>query len=68
MTSQYAGMTVNERLVVSGLMGSFEGAIMRKDFVKAKEVLESVGLGEENIRAILEQAAKESGDTNSSNL
>ena len=55
--SPYMGMTVNERLFVSGLMDSYEKAIKCRDFAKAAEILEKVEIGEENINAIIEKAA-----------
>lgn len=52
---KYAGMTVNERLWVSGLFEEFEVAIRSKDVKRVVEILESVELGDdESIRAILE--------------
>ena len=55
MHDKYAGMTVNERLVVSGLMRAFDKSVKRKDIAKTTEILESVGLDEVNILSILEQ-------------
>lgn len=51
----YAGMTVNERLWVSGLFDEFEAAIRDKDIKRVVEILKSVELGDDaSIRAILE--------------
>ena len=58
MKNNYGGMTVNERLVMSGLMAAFDKAINRKDFEKATEILEALELDETNIRAILAQVSK----------
>ncbi|SMX28163.1 hypothetical protein TRP8649_02278 [Pelagimonas phthalicica] len=52
---KYAGMTVNERLVVSGFMAVFDKAIERQDYEKASEILEAVELDDVNIEAILAQ-------------
>lgn len=51
---KYKGMTVNERLYVSGLMDNFEKAVKEKNSNKVREILKSVGLDEESIRPILE--------------
>jgi hypothetical protein len=52
---KYAGMTVNERLYVSGLFEEFETAIERKDVKRAVEILKKVELDDDTtIRGILE--------------
>jgi hypothetical protein len=51
---KYAGMTVNERLWVSGLFEEFESAIQKKDVKRAVEILRNVELDDEAIRANLE--------------
>lgn len=52
---KYSGMTVNERLWVSGLFEEFESAIAKKDVKRVVEILKSVELGDDaSIRAILE--------------
>ncbi|MDJ0613749.1 MAG: hypothetical protein QNJ29_08720 [Rhizobiaceae bacterium] len=58
MKISYMGMTVNERLVVSGLLDTYEQAINRRDFAKVAEILEKVEIGEGNIKAIIDKAAK----------
>lgn len=58
MKNKYGGMTVNERLVLSGLMAAFDEAINRKDFESATEFLEAVELDETNIRAIIAQVSE----------
>lgn len=55
MDNKYAGMTVNERLYVSGLTIEFDNAVARKDADGVRRILESVELTEENIVPILEQ-------------
>lgn len=42
--SLYAGMTVNERLVVSGQMAAWEAAAARRDRARMIEILRSTGL------------------------
>lgn len=53
MAKEYLGMTVNERLYVSGLMDKYREAIKEKDINKAALILEYVELGRENIKAVL---------------
>ncbi len=55
MDNKYKGMTVNERLYVSGLMAEFEKAIKEKDVIKARRLLEKVELTKENIDPILKK-------------
>lgn len=55
MDNKYAGMTVNERLYVSGLMSEFDEAVAKKDAEKARSILEKVELTEESIKPILEK-------------
>ena len=55
MDNKYAGMTVNERLYVSGLMTEFDKAVKRKDADGVRRILVRVELTEENIEPILEQ-------------
>jgi len=50
---KYQGMTVNERLYVSGLMDAFDKAVKEKDIPKVKSILENVELNEESIKPIL---------------
>lgn len=56
MVDQYSGMTVNERLCVSGLIDEFDKAIEEKNREEAIRVLKEVELTDENIQAILEQS------------
>lgn len=55
MGNKYAGMTVNERLYISGLMNDFDKAVEGKDAGKIREILERVELTEESIGPILEK-------------
>ena len=48
-----AGMTVNERLVVSGLMPAFDQAIARGDEPSIREILASVFLDPNSIDSIV---------------
>jgi hypothetical protein len=54
MENKYAGMTVNERLWVSGLHDEFYEAVARKDIEKVRSILMQVDLTEGNITPILE--------------
>lgn len=56
MDNKYAGMTVNERLCVSGLMDQFDKAVEKKDRDEAIRILKEVELTDENIEPILEQS------------
>lgn len=55
MENKYAGMTVNERLYVSGLMDEFDKAVEEKNSEKIRTILEKVELTEKSIKPILEQ-------------
>lgn len=55
MENQYAGMTVNERLYMSGLMGQFDKAVRERNVSKVRSILQAVELSDESIDAILEQ-------------
>ncbi len=55
MENKYAGMTVNERLYVSGLMDEFDEAVEKKDTEKVRAILKKVDLTEESIKPILEE-------------
>jgi hypothetical protein len=54
MKDEYGGMTVNERLYVSGLMDQFDKALLEKDKDSLIRILKEVKLNNENINAILE--------------
>jgi len=55
MTRRYGGMTVNERLYVSGLMDNFDIAVKNQNVVEIKSILEKVELTESPIMPILKQ-------------
>ena len=55
MENKYAGMTVNERLYVIGLMDEFDKAIKGKNIDKIRIILERVELTEDSINTILKQ-------------
>jgi len=52
MDNKYAGMTVNERLYVSGLMTEFDQAVMEKNTSKAIQILKEVELTDVSIEPI----------------
>lgn len=51
----YTGMTVNERLVVSGLDKKFDKAIENKDVDTVVKILEKVNLDKRSIEDILKK-------------
>jgi len=55
MEKKYAGMTVNERLYVSGLIDEFDKAVEEKDAERVRSILEKVELTDESIKPILDQ-------------
>ena len=55
MDNRYSGMTVNERLFVSGLIDKFDKAVNKRDAEKIRSILKKVELTEENILPILEK-------------
>lgn len=50
---KYSGMTVNERLYLSGLIDIFDAAVKSKNKDEVISILKSVELTETNIRNIL---------------
>ncbi len=50
---RYRGMTVNERLYLSGMMDDYEKAVKRKDFTKAESILGKLDIGNENVKTII---------------
>jgi hypothetical protein len=55
MDNKYAGMTVNERLYVSGLLDDFEKSVSEKNTDEAVRILKEVELTDANIKPILEK-------------
>jgi hypothetical protein len=55
MENKYIGMTVNERLYLSGLMDEFDKAVEEQDVDRIRRILIKVELTEESIRPIMEQ-------------
>ena len=53
MDSKYAGMTVNERLYISGLLNEFDAAVQKKNLEQVRAILGKVELSESNIIEIL---------------
>jgi hypothetical protein len=53
--NKYRGMTVNERLWVSGLADKFDLAVKKKDIDTVKSILKDVEVGKANINPILKQ-------------
>lgn len=53
MNNKYSGMTVNERLFVSGLLKEFDEAIEKKAICKVISILRQVNLNDESIFSIL---------------
>jgi hypothetical protein len=51
---KYSGMTVNERLWVSGLSDQFYSAVENKNVSRIVEILKKVELNDETIKADLE--------------
>jgi hypothetical protein len=54
MDKKYGGMTVNERLYISGNWDEYEKAVKKKDVQKIVDILKEVELTEGNIIPILE--------------
>ena len=52
---EYSGMTVNERLVVSGLIKQFDDAKKRKDKEAIIDILERVEIDKKSIDSILKE-------------
>ena len=54
MENRYSGMTVNERLYISGLMNEFDKAVKEKDIEKVKSILKEVDITDaESVNAII---------------
>lgn len=57
----YKGMTVNERLYLSGLIDEFDKAVKEKDAVKVRCILNKVDLNEASIIPILAKYGLKTG-------
>ena len=55
MDQKYAGMTVNERLYVSGLIKNFDKAVKKRDIEAVVLILKKVEFTDSTIQPILEQ-------------
>ena len=55
MRSKYAGMTVNERIYVSGLMAEFDKVVSEKKTAEVIRILKTVELGDDSVEPILRQ-------------
>ncbi len=55
--SEYAAMTVNERLFVAGLLDQFDGAAIRRDRSAMIELLAQVNVSSDTADAILNNPA-----------
>lgn len=55
MNDKYKGMTVNERLYVSGLIREFDNAVEKKDVQAVVSILKKVELNERAIEPILQK-------------
>lgn len=53
MDSKYAGMTVNERLHVNGLIDDFDRAVEKRDVAKVVSILREIELTDVSICPIL---------------
>jgi len=56
-----SGMTVNERLFVTGSLQAFDDAIARKDRATLREILRRHFLSEENVTRIVDQVCPDDG-------
>ncbi len=55
MTEKYKGMTVNERLYLSGLMGKFDELVRTENVDELKKILDKVEIIDETLkRSIIE--------------
>lgn len=54
MEMKYKGLTVNERLYISGLLNEFDRAVEEKSIVEIISILKIVELDDRSIKSILE--------------
>ncbi len=52
---KFTGMTVNERIYLSGLIDEFDEAVEKKNADRVRSILEKVELSEDSIKPILEE-------------
>jgi hypothetical protein len=62
MDNKYTGMSINERLYVSGLLNEFDVAVKDKNVDRVISILKQVELTEPNIGPILEKFGLKSAD------
>lgn len=55
MSSEYSGMTVNERLYVSGYLKDFDSAIYTKNSNKLNSILRKIEVDEKSMTLILKK-------------
>lgn len=53
MERRYSGMTVNERLYVSGMLDKFDKAVAEKDATTVQNILEQLEVDPSSIQKIL---------------
>lgn len=51
MTEKYKGMTVNERLYLSGLMGKFDELVRTENVDELKKILDKVEIIDETLKS-----------------
>jgi hypothetical protein len=56
--TEAAGMTVNERLYLAGLLDDFDKALKQKDKLRLKSILERVSFSSEMAQEIVDQLVK----------
>lgn len=56
-----SGMTVNERLFVSGQMEKFDEAVAQRNVPELERILSSVYLEPDNVRAVIESVLGSAG-------
>jgi hypothetical protein len=55
MSGKYSGMTVNDRLYVSGYIDEFGHAVQNRHLDKVRKILSELELNEEAIKSILKE-------------